>query len=264
VQAELVQPAARLRNAVAVVTGGASGIGYGIATEFAREGAAVAILDLNYDAAKQTTRDIEKDGGKAMAVAADVTSQEQVDRAIGEVIDQLGPPSILANVAGLNQFASVEQLPPGLWDKITSINMDGPFHCVHAVIPGMIEKRAGKIVSITSAAGVRAIPKAVPYSAAKHGLVGLTRALALDLAPFGINVNCIAPSTVQTPLVKQAVNSVFLEKMLQTIPLGRFGTPRDIARAAVFLCSSDADWITGVVLPVDGGLTAGIRAHHFE
>jgi NAD(P)-dependent dehydrogenase (short-subunit alcohol dehydrogenase family) len=180
------------------------------------------------------------------------------------VIDELGPPTILANVAGLNQFVSVEELPPGLWEKIRSINMDGPFHCARAVMPGMIEKRAGKIVSITSAAGVRAIPKAVPYSAAKHGLVGLTRALALDLAPFGINVNCIAPSTVQTPLVKQAVNNVFLEKMLQTIPLGRFGTPRDIARAAVFLCSSDADWITGVVLPVDGGLTCGIRAHHFE
>lgn len=263
-QTETVKPSNRLANAVAVVTGGASGIGYGIATEFARESATVAILDLNLAGAEKTARDIEREGGRAIAVTADVSDKEQVQQAIGKIAHDLGDPTILVNCAGLNQFAAVNELPPGLWEKIRSINLDGPFNCATAVIPAMIANRAGKMVSISSAAGVRAIPKAVPYSAAKHGLIGLTRALALDLAPYGINVNCICPSTIQTPLVQQAVNNVFLEKMLQTIPLGRFGTPRDIARAAVFLCSSDADWITGVVLPVDGGLTAGIRAHHFE
>jgi NAD(P)-dependent dehydrogenase (short-subunit alcohol dehydrogenase family) len=263
-QTETVLSAARLRNAVAVVTGGASGIGHGIATEFALEGAAVAILDLNRPMAEEVVKEINDQGGRAVAVTADVTDQRQVDKAIKSVADQLGDTNVLVNCAGLNQFASVEDLPDGLWAKILAINLDGPWHVSKAVMPAMIRKRSGRIVNIVSAAGVRAIPKAVPYSSAKHGLVGLTRALALDLAPYGINVNCICPSTVETPLVKQAVNSVFLREMLKTIPLGRFGTPRDIARAAVFLCSSDADWITGVVLPVDGGLTAGIRAHHFE
>lgn len=263
-QTETVARSAQLTNAVAVVTGGASGIGHGIATEFAREGAAVAILDLNRTGADGVAKEINDSGGRAVAVTADVTDQSQVERAIRSVADQLGDTNVLVNCAGLNQFASVEALPDGLWEKILAINLDGPWHVSKAVMPAMIRRRSGRIVNIGSAAGVRAIPKAVPYSSAKHGLVGLTRALALDLAPYGINVNCICPSTIETPLVKKAVNSVFLREMLKTIPLGRFGTPRDIARAAVFLCSSDADWITGVVLPVDGGLTAGIRAHHFE
>jgi meso-butanediol dehydrogenase / (S,S)-butanediol dehydrogenase / diacetyl reductase len=263
-QTQTLESSARLLNAVAIVTGGASGIGHGIATEFALEGAAVAILDQNREAAEKVVKEITGRGGKAVAVTADVTDEGQVEKAVKSVADQLGDASVLVNCAGLNQFASVEELPDGLWEKIRAINLDGPWHVSKAVMPAMIRSRGGRIVNISSAAGVRAIPKAVPYSAAKHGLVGLTRALALDLAPFGINVNCICPATIETPLVRQAVNNVFLEKMLETIPLGRFGTPRDIARAVVFLCSSDADWITGVVLPVDGGLTCGIRAHHFE
>lgn len=263
-QTQAVENSARLLNAVAIVTGGASGIGHGIALEFAREGAAVAILDLNRAGADATVQEIEKEGGKAVAVTADVTDSGQVEKAIQSVADQLGDTSVLVNCAGFNQFAAAYELPAGLWEKIRSINLDGPWHCAKAVMPAMIRRHAGKILNISSGAGIRAIPKAAPYSAAKHGLIGLTRALALDLAPYGINVNCICPATVDTPLVRQAVSENFLRKVVETHPLARLGTVRDMARASVFLCSSDADWITGVVLPVDGGLTCGIRARHFE
>src|SRR6266849_7249816 len=254
-QTQTTESSARLLNAVAIVTGGASGIGHGIALEFAREGAAVAILDLNRVGAEGTVQEIQKEGGKAVAVTADVTDSGQVEAAVRSAAAQLGEASVLVNCAGFNQLAPANELPAGLWEKIRAINLDGPWYCANAVMPAMIRRRAGKILNIASGVAILAAPNSAPYCAAKAGLIGLTRALALDLAPYGINVNCVCPGSVNTPLVQQAMSPAFLQKLVEITPFARLATPRDIAQATVFLCSSDANYITGVVLPVDGGLT---------
>jgi 2-hydroxycyclohexanecarboxyl-CoA dehydrogenase len=254
----------RLLGEVAVVTGGASGIGRGIVDEFVRQGAAIAIFDVNASAAEATCDELIEAGRAALAVPVDVTDQDAVRRAVSAVQGRLGDVTVLVNCAGFNSFSPVENVTDELWATIRSINLDGSWNCARAVVPTMVANRRGRILNISSAAGVRAIPHAVPYSAAKHGILGLTRGLALDLAPHQITVNCICPATVETPLVRSAVSSNFLERMRDTIPLGRFGTVEDIAQAALFLCSREAAFVTGVILPVDGGLTCGVRAHHFE
>lgn len=258
-QTQPVRGSARLLNGVAIVTGGASGIGQSICVEFAREGAVVGVLDIDKVGAARTVQAIEDEGGKAIVVLADATDAGQVENAIRSAAEQLGEATILVNCAGFNQMGAADELPPGLWERIRAINLDGPWYCIQAAMPAMIRRRAGKILNISSGAALLAAPKAVPYIAAKAGVIGLTRALALDLAPYGINVNCICPGTVNTPLVQQALGDKLAQRIAATIPLGRFQTPRDIARAVVFLCSSDADAITGVVLPVDGGVASSMR-----
>jgi len=254
----------QLNGKVAIVTGGASGLGRGMGLEFARQGAAIAILDIDGSGAAKAVGEIEALGSRAMAHEADVTDYERVTEAVTSTVDQLGSADILVNCAGLNRFAVPHEYPVEEFERLLSINLGGQWNCCHAVMPEMMKQRSGKIINIGSAAAVLAIPKAAPYSIAKHGVIGLTRALAVDLGPHNINVNCICPATVVTPLLKQATNQAFVEGMINAIPMGRLGEISDIAQAALFLASSASDWITGVVLPVDGGLTCCIRAHHYE
>lgn len=254
----------QLQGKVAIVTGGASGIGEGICMEFTRQGAALVVMDIDGPGGTKVAKAIEHLGGEAIASETDITDDEGVKAEVEKTLRQLGTVDILVNCAGWNHFVPPDAYSMELWRKIRSVNLDGMWNTCHAVMPEMMRKRSGKIINIGSAAAVRAIPQAASYSIAKHGVVGLTRAFAVDLGAFNINVNCICPATIETPLLMEATNPAFKEGMLRSIPMGRLGKLSDVAKAALFLASPDSSWITGVVLPVDGGLTACIRAHHFE
>lgn len=254
----------QLQDKVAIVTGGASGIGEGICMEFTRQGAALAVMDIDGAGGTRVARTIEQLDGEAIVSETDVTDGEAVKAEVEKIVQRLGTVDILVNCAGWNHFVPPEDYTMELWRKIRSINLDGMWNTCHAVMPEMMGKRSGKIINIGSAAAVRAIPHAASYSIAKHGVVGLTRALSVDLGAHNINVNCICPATIETPLLAEATSAAFKEGMLKSIPMGRLGKLSDVAKAALFLASPDSSWITGVVLPVDGGLTACIRAHHFE
>ena len=254
----------QLEGKHAVVTGGASGIGRGISLEFARQGAAIAILDVNGAGAAAVVEEIEEIGGEAIVLEVDVVDSAAVKEEVGRASQRFGTVDILVNCAGLNRFSLPNEYPVEEWESLLAVNLGGQWNCCQAVMPDMMEKRSGKIVNMGSAAGMLAIPRAAPYSIAKHGVIGLTRALAVDLGPYNINVNCICPATVVTPLLKKVTSPAFAEGMIKSIPLGRLGEISEIAQAALFLASSASSWITGVVLPVDGGLTCCIRAHHYE
>lgn len=245
----------------AIVTGGASGIGAAIVRAFVHEGAHVAVFDLNEGAAREVAGDI---GTSVIAVGVDVTKPVAVDDAVTSTISNLRRIDILVNCAGLNRFTPPDEIDPQQWRQIIGINLDGPWNLCAAVIPHFKEQGHGRIVNVASVAGILGIPKAAHYTAAKHGLVGLTRALAVDLGPFNINVNCICPGTTLTPLVEQATSDTFKAEAVRRTPLRRLGQPEDLANAAVFLASDAASWITGAVLPVDGGMTACIRSEHWE
>jgi NAD(P)-dependent dehydrogenase (short-subunit alcohol dehydrogenase family) len=248
---------------VALVTGGASGIGASIVELLVERGARVAIFDLQAELASElATRLGGRDRCRAFAV--DVTDSSAVREAVASTLEAFGTISIAVNCAGFNRFMSPEDVDDATWRRILAINLDGPWNVCSAVIPEMARRGSGRIVNIGSAAGVLGIPMAVPYSTAKHGIVGLTRSLAVDLGPHNITVNCVAPGTTLTPLVEAATSESFKRAATERTPLGRLGLPRDLAEAVLFLASDRASWITGVVLPVDGGLTAVIRAHHWE
>lgn len=255
----------KLQGQVAIVTGGASGIGRGICEEFLAAGATVVILDFDREKGEETAAELTGQTGRScVAVQADVAVFEQVKAVADRTASDYGSVDILVNCAGWHRFANVEDYTIEEWQKIRSINLDGQWNCCQAAMPHMIRQKRGKIVNIGSAAAILAIPKAAPYSISKHAIVGLTRTLAVDLAQYNINVNCICPSTIDTPLLREVTKPSFIEGMLERIPLGRLGTYGDISRAVLFLASGDSDWITGVILPVDGGLTCCIRAHHYE
>lgn len=253
-----------LEGKVTIVSGGASGIGEACVEAFAQQGCRVVVSDVDIDRAGVLAAGLKDRGADVIAVKTDVTDRAQIESARRTILDTFGEIDILVNCAGANRFRSCEEVEPELWDRLLRVNLHGTWNYCRAVMGEMIRKGRGKIVNIGSAAGILAIPKAVPYSTAKHGLVGLTRSLALDLAPHRINVNCICPATVDTPMVRRETNPVFSQAMIERIPLGRLGQLSDMSNAILFLCSDLSDWITGVILPVDGGLTCCIRAHHHE
>ena len=253
-----------LRGKVAVVTGGGSGLGKAISLLFAERGASIAVADIDPDKAEEVRNEIETNGGTAAGVPVDVTSVSQVQDAVGVIREEFGTIHILVNCAGINEFKPVYEFSTEEWEKIRAVNLDGPWHISQAVLPAMMEQRYGKIVNIASAAGIRATPHAAPYSTAKHGLVGLTKTFAVDLGPFNINVNCICPASVDSPLLRASTSEAYRQRMIERLPLGRLGKAADIAHAALFLASDAAAWITGAILPVDGGLTCCSVGRHQE
>lgn len=255
-------PAREFEGKVALVTGGASGIGAAIVELFVERGARVAILDLQADLASSLAARLGVD--RCLALPTDVVDATGVRASVDALIKAFGTIDIAVNCAGTNRFVEPQDVDDALWRRILAINLDGPWNVCSAVMPEMIRRRSGRIVNVGSAAGVLGIPKAVPYSTAKHGIVGLTRALAVDLGPHNITVNCVAPGTTLTPLVEAATSETFKRLATERTPLGRLGQPRDLAEAILFLASDRASWITGVVLPVDGGLTSAIRSRHWE
>jgi NAD(P)-dependent dehydrogenase (short-subunit alcohol dehydrogenase family) len=248
-----------LANTVAVVTGGGSGIGRATAELFAREGATVVVADLHGDRAESVARGIDDGGGTAMAVEADIATPEGVDHVFARSDSVFAPVDILVNNAGASLGNDLRTIEPEIWDRNFDIVLKSAFLCTRAALPGMIARRKGAIVNISSVNGLMGLGEEA-YGAAKAGMVNLTQNTAIRYGEFNVRANCIAPGTVDTPIwaERKKVNPNVMQELAAWYPLGRVGQAEDIANAALFLVSDAASWITGVVLPVDGGLTAGL------
>jgi 2-hydroxycyclohexanecarboxyl-CoA dehydrogenase len=241
---------------VAVVTGGASGIGAAVCRLLAARGDRVAVLDVDRDAAEELAKELRETGATSVAVAADVSDGATVDAAFTLVRSELGPTEILVTSAGLCEFAPFEQVTPELWQRAIAVNLTGTFLCCQAVVGEMVAAGWGRVVLISSSSAQRGAPKAPHYAAAKGGVLSLCRSLALAYASHGITVNTIPPSGIETPMQHAAQDAGDLpsnEVIAGTLPIGHLGTPEDIAAAAAFLTSDEAGFITGQVLGVNGG-----------
>ncbi|MBM3219301.1 MAG: 3-oxoacyl-ACP reductase FabG [Candidatus Rokubacteria bacterium] len=248
----------KLKDRATIVTGGASGIGRAIAEACAREGARVAVVDLNGDGARETVAAIEKAGGAAAAWRVDITDVAAVDRMTDEVAARWGGVHVLVNCAGWDTPMPFVDTTPEFWDKILAINLKGPIACMRAALRVMITQESGKIVTIASDAGRVGSTGEAVYSAAKGGLIAMTKTVAREVARYRINVNCICPGPSDTPLFRNefaAASPKLAESLKRVIPWGRLGVPDDVAPAVVFLASDDAGFITGQTLSVSGGLT---------
>jgi len=248
----------KLKDKATIVTGGASGIGRAIAEACAREGARVAVVDLNADGARETVALIEKAGGAAAAWPLDITDVAGVDRMVEEVAARWGGVHVLVNCAGWDKPMPFVDTTPEFWDKILGINLKGPIACMRAALRVMIKQEGGKIVTIASDAGRVGSTGEAVYSAAKGGLIALTKTVARETARHRINVNCVCPGPSDTPLFRNefaATSPKLAESLKRVIPWGRLGVPDDVAPAVVFLASDDASFITGQTLSVSGGLT---------
>jgi 2-hydroxycyclohexanecarboxyl-CoA dehydrogenase len=243
-----------LKDTIAFVTGAGSGIGRAIALRLASEGAKVAVTDLVERAAQSTAAEI---GQTATAITVDVTSPDSVRSGVAETQRLLGPIDVLVNVAGWDKVESFLKSQEETWEKVLAINLKGVLNCVKAVLPGMIERGHGRIVSISSDAGRVGSSGEAVYSAAKAGIIGFSKTIAREVARHQISVNVVCPGPTDTPLLKmvQEVNPKLQDALKRAIPFGRLAQPDDIAPAAVFLASDDARYITGQVLSVSGGLT---------
>jgi 3-oxoacyl-[acyl-carrier protein] reductase len=246
-----------LRGEVALVTGAAAGLGAAIARRFAAEGARVALADRNADGAEEVARGIRAAGGEAMSCFLDVTDDAGAGEAVARVTAEWGAIGILVNNAGIAQrpagFVAAEA---EMIDRIFAVNVRGLFHVTRHVLPGMMERKRGAIVNLASNAGLRPRPGMAWYNASKAAVVNLTQTMAAELAPHCIRVNAIAPSLADTPMksfIMEGFDEAAEALVLQTIPLGRLATGEDIAAAAAFLASGESRFVTGVILPVDGG-----------
>jgi 2-hydroxycyclohexanecarboxyl-CoA dehydrogenase len=246
---------------VAVVTGGASGIGRAICGELARQGNEVAVLDLDGDGARRVADELQQEGARAWAGQVDVSDRSQVDETLTQVRSELGAVEILVTSAGLApMFEPFAQISMELWNRIIAINLTGTFNCVQSAIPDMVEAGWGRVVMISSSSAQRGGPGMAQYAASKGGVIALAKTLALEYASSGITVNNIAPSSIDTPSVhrKQAAGKLpSSEEMGNRIPVGRLGTGQDVAVACAFLCSEGASYVTGQTVSVNGGSFVG-------
>jgi 3-oxoacyl-[acyl-carrier protein] reductase len=227
----------------------------------AEEGAAVAILDVNPEAANETAKQIGRAGGKALTYEVDVAKGADVEAAVEAVLATSGRIDMLVNNAGISQPVTVARMTEDDWTRTLDINLKGAFLCSRAVIQPMRERRYGKIVNIASIMGIVGGPGQAHYSAAKSGIIGFTRSLAMELGSFNINVNAIGPGIVDTPILEQDGGPELRERLRSVVPLRRIGVPRDVANAVLFLASDEASYVTGQCLFVCGGwsASAGVR-----
>ncbi len=240
---------------VAIVTGGASGIGEAISRRLASDGAVVAIFDLNVEAATEVAASIDQSGGSAVGLAVDVVDPAAVGAAVEDVRSRVGRPTILVNSAGRSHHGPFLELTNEIWERIVAINLTGTFNCCQAVIPDMLDEGWGRIVNISSSSIHRGAPRLESYVAAKSGVVGLTKSLALEFAGQGITVNTVPPGFVDTPMLRgtAAGGHINVDQQIAATPVGRIGKPEDIAYACAFLVSDEAGYITGQIIPVNGG-----------
>lgn len=241
---------------VAVVTGGASGIGEATCHELGRRGHRVAVLDINGDAARRVAADLAAAGVAATGIEVDVRDRAGVERAFATVREELGPVAVLVTSAGKAAFSPFADITVESWAEIIDINLTGNFHCCQVALPDMVAARWGRIVMISSSSAQRGSPRMAHYAAAKGGVITLTKSLANEYAPHGITVNNVPPSSIDTPMSRQSQAAGRLgspEQLAKLIPVGHMGSPDDIAAAAGFLCSDEAGFITGQVLGVNGG-----------
>lgn len=238
-----------------VVTGAARGMGRACAWAFAREGAAVALLDQSENALADAADKLKSEGLKAMRVACDVSNSESVNDAVGAVLAQHGTVDVLVNNAGvLRQTTPAHDIPDDEWDLVVNVNLKGVFLMSRAVLPLMRKKRSGKVINISSSAG-RSTSElgGAHYTASKAGVLGLTRHLAREYGPYGVNVNAICPGLVETPMIREQASGEKLAHWLGQIPLGRFAEPEEEADLALFLASDQARYITGATIDLNGG-----------
>jgi 2-hydroxycyclohexanecarboxyl-CoA dehydrogenase len=250
----------RLEGKTAIVTGGAGGIGSATCRRFASEGAAVAVFDLNLEAAQTVATEIAQTGGKAAAFRCDITKRDEVEAAVKAAGEALGPVSILVNNAGFDIFKPFLATEPSEWDRLISVNLVGALNMHHVVLPGMVERGYGRVVNIASdAARVGSTGEAV-YAACKSALLGLTKTLAREHARHGITLNVVCPGPTDTNLFEEFRKGAgnpqkLMESFRRAIPLGRIGQPDDLPGAISFFASDDAAYVTGQVISVSGGLS---------
>jgi 3-oxoacyl-[acyl-carrier protein] reductase len=248
-----------LKDKVALVTGGGSGIGKAIALAFAQRGARVAVNDIDSAAALGTVQQIEELKCKAIAIKADVSKADDVSTMVDTVLNKMGNINILVNNAGNSpKFDRIAETSVEGWDEVIGVHLRGTFLCIRHVVRYMEKQNNGNIINVASIAGCRGFVAGADYGPAKAAVINLTRVTSLEEAKYGIRVNCLVPGWIATPLTKRNVEKgkLNVDVIMPRIPLNRLGTPEDIANAALFLVSEQASYITGVALPVDGGWLA--------
>ncbi len=243
----------KLKDKVALITGGARGIGQAIAMTFAKEGADIVVADVNLEVAQKTASEIEALGRKALALEMDVTDYAKVEEGVNKILDKFGKVDILVNNAGITKDNLILRMSESEWDAVINVNLKGTFNCIKAVSRPMIKQRSGKIVSIASIIGLMGNAGQANYAASKAGIIALTKTVAKELSSRNINANAVAPGFIQTEMTAKLPEAV-KAKMLEAIPLAKLGTPLDVANVCLFLASEEANYITGQVITVDGGM----------
>jgi len=243
----------KLEGKVALVTGGAQGIGRAIALLFAREGAKVAISDINLEKARETCGEAESLGQEALAIAGNVAHAQEAEAMVQQTVEKFGRLDILVNNAGITRDQVLLRMKEEDWDLVMSVNLKGAFHCTKAALRPFLKQKAGKVVNIASVTGQMGNAGQANYAASKAGVIGFTKSIAREYASRNIQVNAVAPGFIDTAM-SQAIPEKEREFLTKQIPLGRLGTPEDVAEAVLFLSSPAADYITGQVLNVNGGM----------
>jgi NAD(P)-dependent dehydrogenase (short-subunit alcohol dehydrogenase family) len=241
----------------ALVTGGGAGMGAAIAKRFAREGRAVAVLDINGDAAKAVAEAIVADRGTALALTADIAKRDQVEAAVDAARAALGPLTILVNNAAVENFSAFAEIDDALWDRLMNVNLKGTYQVTQTVLPDMIASGWGRIINLSAFGAQIGAAHMVHYTATKGGVIAMTRSLAVELGAKGITVNSVSPGFIDTPMARRAIDGglfpVPYEQIVATYPIPRLGLPEDIAAACAYFASEDAGYVTGQVLGVNGG-----------
>jgi 2-hydroxycyclohexanecarboxyl-CoA dehydrogenase len=242
---------------IALVTGAGGGMGEATSLRLARDGMAVAVLDINSDAAASVAQAISDDGGLALSVSADVSDRSQVEAAVEKIRRDLGPITVLVNNAGIENFTAFEDIDDDNWDRLMAVNLKGAYIVTQLALPDMLSRGWGRVINISSFGAQLGAVAMVHYTASKGGLISMTRSLALELGARGITVNAIAPGFIDTPMARRAIEGgtfpVSLEDMLKAYPIPRLGKAEEVAAACAFFASEDAGYITAQLLGVNGG-----------
>ena len=259
----------RFSGKVALVTGGGSGIGRATSLSFAKDGASVCVIDIDSESNLQTVLKITQAGGQAIAIDGDIAEPTTATNAVGSAVKCFGRLDFLFNNAGVEFISPLMETSVADWDRVMDVNMKGTYMMTKAALEVMVPQKFGVITNNASDAGLRGIKVNAAYSSSKAGIIHLTRSLSLDYAQYGIRTNCICPGCIRTPLCERfnaevgARKGIAGEQALQefveaNIPMQRVGTPEEVASVVTFLCSEDASYINGSIIPIDGGLTAGM------
>lgn len=243
----------RISGKIAVITGGAKGIGATAARVFCEQGAQVAIIDFDEKAGETLAEQLHAEGNDAAFFKADVTNEQEIERVASEIIDQFGQVDILVNNAGITMDAMTLKMDVETFRRVLDVNVTGVFNCTKAFLPGMVELGAGRIISTSSIAGIGGNIGQANYSASKAAIVGMTRTWAKEFGPKGITVNAVAPGFIETDMI-HTIPEKIVAQLLQLTPSNRLGTPEDVANAYLFLASDEAAFVNGTVLEVDGGM----------